>query len=106
MKRLLDIELHKFKYSRSSKILTIIYLTIVVAMMFLGLVRIEINGFSGALSDLGIFDFPLLWHMSTYFTSFLKIGAGVFKPSKDPFGTLFWIFWTQEVIWSEEMFLL
>lgn len=73
MKRLLDIELHKFKYSRSSKILTIIYLTIVVAMMFLGLVRIEINGFSGALSDLGIFDFPLLWHMSTYFTSFLKI---------------------------------
>jgi len=73
MKRLLNIELHKFRYSRSSKVLTIIYLAIVMAMMFLGMVRIDINGFSGALSDLGIFNFPLVWHMSTYFTSFLKI---------------------------------
>ncbi len=73
MKRLLDIEFHKFKYSRSSKVLTIIYLCIVVAMMFLGVVRIDFNGFEGSLSDLGIFNFPLLWHVSTYFTSFLKI---------------------------------
>lgn len=73
MKRLLDIEFHKFRYSRSSKVLTIIYLAIVVVMMFLGLFRIEFNGFSGALSDLGIFNFPIVWHISTYFTSFLKI---------------------------------
>lgn len=73
MKRLLDIEFHKFKYSRSSKVLTIIYLSIVALMMLVGMIRIEFNGFSGSFSDLGIFDFPYVWHISTYFTSFLKI---------------------------------
>ncbi|KQC33907.1 MULTISPECIES: ABC transporter permease [Nonlabens] len=73
MKRLLDIEFHKFRYSRSSKVLTTIYLTIVVLLMFGGMIRLEFNGFSGSLSDLGIFNFPIVWHISTYFTSFLKI---------------------------------
>jgi hypothetical protein len=73
MKRLLDIEFHKFRHSRSSKVLTIIYLTIVALMMMVGMIRIEFNGFSGSFSDLGIFDFPYVWHISTYFTSFLKI---------------------------------
>ncbi len=73
MKRLLAIEFHKFRYSRSSKVLTIIYLTIVGLMMLVGMIRIDINGFSGSFSDLGIFDFPYVWHISTYFTSFLKI---------------------------------
>ncbi len=73
MKRLLDIEFHKFKYSRSSKVLTIIYLVIVALMMLVGMIRIDFNGFSGSFSDLGIFDFPYVWHVSTYFTSFLKI---------------------------------
>ena len=73
MLRLLDIEFHKFRYSRSSKVLTIIYLTIVVLMMFGGMIRIDFNGFSGSLSDLGIFNFPIIWHISTFFTSYLKI---------------------------------
>lgn len=73
MKRLLDIEFHKFRYSRSSKVLTIIYLVIVVLLMFGGMIRISFVDFSGSLSDLGIFNFPLIWHVSTYFTSYLKI---------------------------------
>ncbi|AGC77791.1 ABC-type transport system involved in multi-copper enzyme maturation permease subunit [Nonlabens dokdonensis] len=73
MKRLLDIEFHKFRYSKSSKVLTIIYLVIVVLLMLSGMIRISFNQFSGSLSDLGIFNFPLIWHISTYFTSFLKI---------------------------------
>lgn len=73
MKRLLDIEFHKFRYSRSSKVLTIIYLVIVVLLMLSGMIRLSFNNFSGSLSDLGIFNFPLIWHIATYFTSFLKI---------------------------------
>ncbi|EAS18944.1 hypothetical transmembrane protein [Flavobacteria bacterium BBFL7] len=73
MKRLLDIEFHKFKYSKSSKILTIIYLVIVILLMFTGLIQVDINGFKGSLSDLGIFNFPYIWHLSTYMVSFLKI---------------------------------
>ncbi|BAO56620.1 hypothetical protein NMS_2611 [Nonlabens marinus S1-08] len=41
--------------------------------MLVGMIRIDFNGFSGSFSDLGIFDFPYVWHVSTYFTSFLKI---------------------------------
>ncbi|QJP35030.1 ABC transporter permease subunit [Nonlabens sp. Ci31] len=73
MKRLLDIEFHKFRYSKSSKTLTIIYLVIVVLLMLTGMIRISFNQFSGSLSDLGIFNFPLIWHITTYFTSYLKI---------------------------------
>jgi len=73
MKRLLDIEFHKFKYSKSSKVLTIIYLVIVVLLMFTGLIEVTINNFTGSLSDLGIFDFPYVYHLSTYMVSFLKI---------------------------------
>ncbi|MEP1803035.1 ABC transporter permease [Nonlabens ulvanivorans] len=73
MKRLLDIEFHKFKYSKSSKVLTIIYLVIVILLMFTGLIQVNINGFKGSLSDLGIFNFPYIWHLCTYMVSFLKI---------------------------------
>jgi len=41
--------------------------------MLTGMIRIKLNGFNGSFSDLGIFNFPLIWHVSTYFTSFLKI---------------------------------
>lgn len=73
MLRLLDIEFHKFKYSKSSKVLTIIYLVIVVLLMFTGMIQVSINGFKGSLADLGIFNFPYIWHLSTYMVSFLKI---------------------------------
>ena len=73
MSRLLDIEFHKFKHSKSSKVLTIIYLTIIVVLMLTGIIPITINGEKYALSDLGLFNFPLVWHLSTYFASFLKV---------------------------------
>ncbi|MGJ8684841.1 MAG: ABC transporter permease [Nonlabens sp.] len=73
MKRLLDIEFHKFKYSKSSKVLTIIYLIIVFLSMFVGMKEVSFNDFKGSLSDLGIFNFPYVWHLSTYVISFLKI---------------------------------
>ncbi|MDP5100518.1 MAG: ABC transporter permease, partial [Nonlabens sp.] len=73
MKRLLDIEFHKFRYSKSSKVLTIIYLVIVILLMFTGLIEININSFTGKLGDLGIFNFPFIYHLSTYVVSFLKI---------------------------------
>lgn len=73
MKRLLDIEFHKFRYSKSSKILTVIYLAIVVLLMFTGLIEINVNSFKGSLAQLGIFNFPYVYHLSTYMVSFLKI---------------------------------
>lgn len=72
MQRLLNIEFHKFKHSRSSIVLTIIYLAIIFILLSAGAWRININGQSVSLSDIGVFNFPYLWHLSTYIVSFLK----------------------------------
>ena len=72
MLRLLDIEFHKFKHSRSSKVLTIIYLAVIVLMLSAGTWRVDINRQSVSLADIGVFNFPFLWHLSTYMVSFLK----------------------------------
>lgn len=73
MKRLLDIEFHKFRYSKSSKVLTIIYLIIVALSMLIGIVPFNFGTVKGSISDLGIFNFPEVWHVSTYCLSFLKV---------------------------------
>jgi len=73
MKRLLDIEFHKFKYSKSSKVLTIIYLSIVILSMLIGVVPFNFGSVQGKVADLGVFNFPVVWHVSTYCISFLKI---------------------------------
>ncbi len=72
MIRLLDIEFHKFKHSRSSKVITIIYLAVVCILMLAGLIKVHINGIEISLAQLGIFDFPYIWHLATFMISFLK----------------------------------
>lgn len=72
MLRLLDIEFHKFRYSMSSKVITIIYLCIVCFLMLLGFYKVNVNGSEISLADLGIFNFPYIWHLATFMLSFLK----------------------------------
>ena len=72
MLRLLDIEFHKFKHSKSSKVLTIIYLIVIVLLLTAGAWPIPLNGQTYSLSDIGVFNFPFVWHLSTYMVSFLK----------------------------------
>ncbi|MGB5981573.1 MAG: ABC transporter permease [Nonlabens sp.] len=72
MLRLLNIEFHKFKYSKSSIVLTSIYLAVIVILLSAGAWRISIKGQSLSLADIGVFNFPFLWHLSTYMVSFLK----------------------------------
>jgi len=73
MLRLLNIEFHKFKYSKSSIVLTSIYLAVIVILLSAGAWRISIKGQSLSLADIGVFNFPFLWHLSTYMVSFLKL---------------------------------
>jgi ABC-type transport system involved in multi-copper enzyme maturation permease subunit len=40
--------------------------------MLLGFYKVNINGSEMSLSDLGIFDFPYIWHLATFMLSFLK----------------------------------
>jgi ABC-type transport system involved in multi-copper enzyme maturation permease subunit len=73
MKRLLQIEWHKFKHSKSSKTLTSIYIIIAAASLFIGIIPFDFGTIKGSISDLGVFNFPVVWHVATYCISFLKI---------------------------------
>lgn len=73
MLRLLNIEFHKLKYSRSTKVLSIIYFGLFTLIALFASIRFNILGLDFQLADQGIFNFPYIWHFNTYFASFLKI---------------------------------
>lgn len=73
MLRLLNIEFHKLKYSRSTKVLSIIYFGLFTLIALFASIRFNILGLDFQLADQGIFNFPYIWHFNTYFASYLKI---------------------------------
>ena len=73
MIRLIQIELHKLLRNNVSKIL--IFASFILPFTFLILSSIKINFlgyFTLELGELGIFNFPIIWHVSTYFAAFFK----------------------------------
>lgn len=75
--RLLQIELHKMRYSRASKVLLIIYFSLFFSIAIFSSIRFKIGPVDFQLADQGIFNFPLIWHFNTYFASILKIFLAV-----------------------------
>lgn len=73
MIRLVQIELQKLLLNTTSKIL--IFASFILPFTFLILSSIKINFFGYftlELGELGIFNFPIIWHVSTYFAAFFK----------------------------------
>ncbi|KAA3622151.1 MAG: ABC transporter permease [Flavobacterium sp.] len=73
MLRLLNIELHKLKYNKTVKVISIVYFALICCVALL--VSIEFN-FAGAkirVADQGIFNFPFIWHFNAYVVAWLKI---------------------------------
>lgn len=73
MIRLIQIELQKLLLNNVSKIL--IFASFILPFTFLILSSIKINFlgyFTLELGELGIFNFPIIWHVSTYFAAFFK----------------------------------
>lgn len=73
MKRLLEIELQKIRYSRAAKILIIIYFVLFLSIILFSSVHFKIGHIDFQLADQGIFNFPFIWHFNTYFAAILKI---------------------------------
>ena len=71
MLRLLNIEFHKLKHNRASKILSIVYFALLTAIALIALIKFPF-GNRMALADLGIFNFPYIWHFNTYVAAILK----------------------------------
>ena len=72
MLRLLAIEFHKFKYNSASKILTLIYFGLLTSIALVAAIKFDIGVIKFHLADMGIFNFPYIWHFNTYMASIFK----------------------------------
>lgn len=73
MLRLLNIELQKLLLSRTSKILIFISFILPFTVLILSSIKINFFGFfTLELGELGIFNFPIIWHITTFFASYFK----------------------------------
>lgn len=73
MYRLLTIELHKIKYSRSSKILIIAYFVLLTSIALVAAIKFDIGPIQFHLAEMGIFNFPYIWHFNSYVSALFKL---------------------------------
>ncbi|MDY7396115.1 ABC transporter permease subunit [Aureibaculum sp. 2210JD6-5] len=71
MLRLLNIEFHKLKHNRASRVLTIIYFALLTAIALIAMINFPF-GDGVPLAEIGIFNFPYIWHFNTYVAAILK----------------------------------
>ncbi|MDA9908097.1 ABC transporter permease [Flavobacteriaceae bacterium] len=73
MLRLLSIELHKIKYNKSAKIISIVYFILITFIALIASVEFKFGEFNFRIADQGIFNFPFIWHFNTWIAGILKL---------------------------------
>ncbi|RSK40710.1 ABC transporter permease [Mangrovimonas spongiae] len=74
MLRLIKLELQKLWLNRTSKILIFISFILPFTVLILSSIKINFFGFfTLELGELGIFNFPIIWHITTFFASYFKL---------------------------------
>lgn len=72
MFRLLNIEFHKLKHNRASRILILIYFGLLASIALISAIKFDIGPIKFHLAEQGIFDFPYIWHFNTYTAAIFK----------------------------------
>ena len=72
MKRLLSIELQKIWMNKASRILTLTYFILLSFIALIASIKFDIGVFKFHLAEMGIFNFPFIWHFNTYIAAWLK----------------------------------
>jgi len=72
MLRLLNIEFHKLKYSKASKVLIIMYFVLLSSIALIAAIKFDIGPIKFHLAEMGIFNFPYIWHFNTFVSSLFK----------------------------------
>lgn len=73
MLRLLNLELQKLLLNRTSKILIFVSFILPFFVILLSSLKINVFGFfTLELGELGVFNFPIIWHLTTFFASQFK----------------------------------
>jgi ABC-type transport system involved in multi-copper enzyme maturation permease subunit len=73
MLRLLTIEFHKLQYNKASKVLSIIYFALLTSIALIAAIKFDIGPIKFHLAEMGIFNFPYIWHFNTYIAAFFKL---------------------------------
>jgi len=72
MKRLLFIELQKIWLNKASRVLTLTYFILLSFIALIASIKFDIGIFKLHLAEMGIFNFPFIWHFNTYVAAWLK----------------------------------
>ena len=72
MLRLLNIEIHKLKYNRASRILILIYFALLTSIALIAAIKFDIGPIKFHLAEQGIFNFPYIWHFNTFMAAIFK----------------------------------
>ncbi|WP_027078622.1 ABC transporter permease [Maribacter antarcticus] len=73
MIRLLEIEFIKLWNNRASKVLIISYFILLTSIALVAAIKFDIGPIKFHLADIGIFNFPYIWHFNTFITAFFKL---------------------------------
>ena len=73
MIRLVQLELQKLWLNKVSRVLIFISFILPFTVLILSSIKINFFGiFTLELGELGIFNFPIIWHITTFFASYFK----------------------------------
>src|SRR5210317_1328621 len=72
MLRLLNIEFQKLLHNRASKILILAYFILLTSIALIAAIKFDIGPIKFHLAEIGIFNFPYIWHFNTYVAAILK----------------------------------
>ena len=73
MLRLLNIELHKLKYNKSAKAISIVYFILITFIALISSIEFNFGDINFRIADQGIFNFPYIWHFNSYIAAILKL---------------------------------
>ena len=73
MKRLLAIELQKIWKNKASRVLTLSYFILLTFIALVASIKFDLGPIQIHFAEMGIFNFPFIWHFNTYIASILKI---------------------------------
>ena len=77
MKRLLQIEFIKLWNNKASKVLIISYFILLTLISLIAAIKFDIGPVKFHLAELGIFDFPYIWHFTAFIAAFFKLFLAV-----------------------------
>lgn len=73
MYRLLNIEFQKLMHSRASKVLIITYFVLLTSIALIAAIKFDIGPIKFHLAEMGIFNFPYIWHFNAYIAAIFKL---------------------------------